>query len=138
MDKLVISKERRQYLKNIKITLPKLAINTPFELYVRAKSENENTTLMYYKGKLSKDITIPLTITFNENDNSIKTINIELDLSSTRLQHQQLLLGQNKQNLSSKYQVTKNNTITIISIVGSLMIIIFVIIIMLKKNKQQN
>lgn len=125
-------------LKNIKITLPKLAINTPFELYVRAKSENENTTLMYYKGKLSKDITIPLTITFNENDNSIKTINIELDLSSTRLQHQQLLLGQNKQNLSSKYQVTKNNTITIISIVGSLMIIIFVIIIMLKKKKQQN
>lgn len=125
-------------LKNIKITLPKLAINTPFELYVRAKSENENTTLMYYKGKLSKDITIPLTITFNENNNSIKTINIELDLSSTRLQHQQLLLGQNKQNLSSKYQVTKNNTITIISIVGSLMIIIFVIIIMLKKKKQQN
>ncbi len=125
-------------LKNIKITLPKLAINTPFELYVRAKSENENTTLMYYKGKLSKDITIPLTITFNENDNSIKTINIELDLSSTRLQHQQLLLGQNKQNLSSKYQVTKNNTITIISIVGSLMIIIFIIIIMLKKKKQQN
>lgn len=125
-------------LKNIKITLPKLAINTPFELYVRAKSENENTTLMYYKGKLSKDITIPLTITFNENDNSIKTINIKLDLSSTRLQHQQLLLGQNKQNLSSKYQVTKNNTITIISIVGSLMIIIFVIIIMLKKKKQQN
>jgi len=125
-------------LKNIKITLPKLAINTPFELYVRAKSENENTTLMYYKGKLSKDITIPLTITFNENDNSIKTINIELDLSSTRLQHQQLLLGQNKQNLSSKYQVTKNNTITIFSIVGSLMIIIFVIIIMLKKKKQQN
>lgn len=125
-------------LKNIKITLPKLAINNPFELYVRAKSENENTTLMYYKGKLSKDITIPLTITFNENDNSIKTINIELDLSSTRLQHQQLLLGQNKQNLSSKYQVTKNNTITIISIVGSLMIIIFVIIIMLKKKKQQN
>lgn len=125
-------------LKNIKITLPKLAINTPFELYVRAKSENENTTLMYYKGKLSKYITIPLTITFNENDNSIKTINIELDLSSTRLQHQQLLLGQNKQNLSSKYQVTKNNTITIISIVGSLMIIIFVIIIMLKKKKQQN
>lgn len=123
-------------LKTMKLTLSKVVANVPFELYVRAQSENENTTLMYYKGKLSKKLTIPLVITFGNDTNSVKIISIEFDLSSTKLEHQQLLLGQDTKNLSSKYQVSKNNIITIISIIGSVIIIIVATVIIVQKRKK--
>ena len=120
----------------MKLTLSKVVANVPFELYVRAQSENENTTLMYYKGKLSKKLTIPLVITFGNDTNSVKIISIEFDLSSTKLEHQQLLLGQDTKNLSSKYQVSKNNIITIISIIGSVIIAIVATVIIVQKRKK--
>ena len=133
--------QNKQLVKSIstalisnKIILPKLQLNTTFEVYVKILTESASTTIMYYQGSLSKNEDIELSLTFGFDNTSLKKVELELDLSSPKLVHKQLQLGQDQRNISQKYQVKRSNLVIYISIIVSAILLVLLIIYIARKK----
>ena len=81
---------------------------------------------------------IKINLNFSIIEGNIASINIVIDLSSTNLTHQQILLGNDMtHNLSNKYQIEKSYTYIYVSIALSIFLIGILVWIILKKAKKK-
>lgn len=125
------------YLKNTKDKIKDLNLNETFEIYIKLITENNIYNLMYYQGTMTKKHSMGYEINFEYDENSLKVIDLNVDLSDDNIHHEILKLGNETKNLNSKYQVTKNKIIIYISIIVSIIIVGGVIVLLIRKIKKK-
>lgn len=127
------------YFHNQKIEINNIVPKIPFKIYIKSKDENGKiVTLFTYEGINQKNEAIKINLDFSIIEGNIASINIVIDLSSTNLTHQQILLGNDMtHNLSNKYQIEKSYTYIYVSIALSIFLIGILVWIILKKAKKK-
>lgn len=125
------------YLKNTKNLIDNLELDSSFEVYFKLITENNSYNILYYKGVMTKDKPINYEVEFEYDESCLKTINLDIDLSSDKIEHEILKLGNDTFNLNSKYQVTKNKTFIYVSIIVSIIILGVIGILLIRKLKKK-
>lgn len=125
------------FIQNTSSKINGILLNEEFEVYINLITENKTYQILYYKGKITKDKPINYNVTFAFDNNSLKKINIDIDLDNSNILHQILKLGNESLNLNTKYQVKRNNTIIYISVISSIIIIGGLIILVIRKKRRK-
>lgn len=125
------------YLKNSTRKIKGVNLNETFDVYIKLITENNTYNLMYYQGVMVKKHVIEYEINFEYDEDSLKVINLNVDLSDDDIHHNVLRLGNETKNLNAKYQVTKNKIVIYLSIIISGIIIGGVIVLLVRKMRKK-